>query len=1108
MNREQWNEIALDPTRNVVVEACAGSGKTWLLVSRILRLLLSGAAPSEILAITFTRKAAQEMESRLRDALRLLALGSDDEAREFLHLRSVPVEDVDAMVVPARRLLERFLTAQPGVTVSTFHSWFLEVLERAPLAEGALGRVTLIEKTSSLVREAWDEFAQGLRRDDAGELAANFRYLLEHQQLFNVRKLLTSFLRERARWWAYTAGRANPVSFALDDLKQQLGVNPDADPIADAMGDATFRDALRAVSTGLRAGTPANCEWADEIEAALVGDDAKACFAALESRFLTLERQPNQVLARACVKSGAQVCNGHVFVCDRLMAARVALDEQESWRLHEAALPCGVALVESYQALKRRRDGMDFTDIEWHAWRLLSRSDHAEYMQYKLDARYRHILVDEFQDTNPLQWQILRAWLDASAAVDRAPSLFLVGDPKQSIYRFRGAEARLFDLGARHVQGELGGSRVAVNESRRSAPPIVDAVNRVFREQPGFEPHVAHDGALPGRVEVLPLARAPQADLTATFAATLFSSPLRDPLTTPHPDEPEKAREVEAAQLVEGIRAIVGNWIVRDDGKRRAARYADILVLVRARTHLHLYEQRLRQARIPYLTTRQGGLLQSLEAVDLTSLLRFLVTPFADLDLAAALRSPIFSCSDDDLIVLARADGTTWWRRLERVVTDEAASPALARAHRLLRGWLRLVDRLPVHDLLDRVYFEGDVLRRYGDTVPEAMHELVLANLRAFMGLALQIDAGRYPSLPGFLDELAVLRRSDDEEAPDEGVVGEAGDAIRILTVHGAKGLEAPVVWLLDAHHPRRVEESHRVLVDWQPDDPRPRHFSLLTTKASRGRARDTILAEESLLAEREETNVLYVAMTRAKQVLIVSGAENSKAADSWYRRIGGAFGFGDEGGVLGDDLTLATPSASASVFSSAVEGEQRDASSGIGKHDADAGYPLELNRPLPTGNRGSFFASAATRRGEKIHLLLQYLAPPEAIGDRVWLRELLDVGETEFDALWSDAHAILGAPALRRFFDPAQYLYARNEVAYVDASGEVRRVDRVVEFEDELWVLDYKTGDHVGPDDAPRAIGRYRAQLAAYRRAMETIAAGKPVRAALVLAGGRLEPV
>ena len=139
---------------------------------------------------------------------------------------------------------------------------------------------------------------------------------------------------------------------------------------------------------------------------------------------------------------------------------------------------------------------------------------------------------------------------------------------------------------------------------------------------------------------------------------------------------------------------------------------------------------------------------------------------------------------------------------------------------------------------------------------------------------------------------------------------------------------------------------------------------------------------------------------------------------------------------------------------------------------------------------------------------MLQYLAPPEAIGDRVWLRELLDVGETEFDALWSDAHAILGAPALRRFFDPAQYLSARNEVAYVDASGEVRRVDRVVEFEDELWVLDYKTGDHVGPDDAPRAIGRYRAQLAAYRRAMETIAAGKPVRAALVLAGGRLEVV
>jgi ATP-dependent helicase/nuclease subunit A len=1098
MNRGELNGIALDPGRHVVVEACAGSGKTWLLVSRILRLLLAGAEPSEILAITFTRKAAQEMESRLREGLRLLALGSDDTVRAFLGARSVPSGAIEALLQPARALLERFLTAAPGVTVSTFHGWFLEVLKRAPLTEGAFGSVAPIEQTSTLIRDAWDEFAQSLARDETGELAVRFRFLLEHHDLATVRKLLTGFLRERARWWAYTAAREDPVAFALADLRLQLGVDPDADPIAEAMADPGFIDALRVLSDVFRAGTPANRNWAEAIDAALGDADATARFEALESRLLTKERTPNQNLAKACARTGSLGVAAHALVCERLTAVRVARAEQDAWRLHEAALPCGVKLVEAYQRLKRLRDGMDFTDIEWHAWRLLSRSDHAEYMQYKLDARYRHILVDEFQDTNPLQWQTLLAWLDASAAVDRTPTVFLVGDPKQSIYRFRGAEARLFELGTRYVENVLGGTAVALNESRRSAQPIIDAVNGVFHDEAGFARHDTHHQDLPGRVEVLPLALAPRIDTVPAPAPSASGLVLRDPLTTPRPVEPEKAREVEAAQLVDGIHRIVGRWVVRDDTtlRDRPARHADILVLVRARTHLHRYEQRLREARIPYLTSRQGGLLQTLEATDLTSLLRFLVTPFANLDLAAALRSPIFSCSDEDLIALAGAAGATWWRRLEGLVIDDAASPLLIRAHRLLRGWLEQVDRLPVHDLLDRVYFEGDVLRRYADAVPEAMRELVLANLRAFIGLALEIDAGRYPSLPRFLDELTRLRRGDDEEAPNEGAMGAAGDAIRILTVHGAKGLEAPIVWLLDAHHPRRGDEAHRVLVDWPPEAARPRHFSLLTTKAARGRARDAILASEAALAEREEANVLYVAMTRAKQALIVSGAENSKAVDSWYRRIGDALGCGDAGGVLGDDLGIAAaaqaPQASAAILEHAE----------CGQAFADPALLPKLVRPLGVGARSSAFASAATRQGESVHLLLQHLAPPEPVTEAAWLRDLLKVDAAEFEALWSAAHAILAAPHLQRFFDPAQYLSARNEVAYVDAGGELRRIDRVVEFQHEVWVLDYKTGD------APQAVGRYRAQLDAYRKAIATLAAEKPVRAALILAGGHLEPV
>jgi ATP-dependent helicase/nuclease subunit A len=235
--------------------------------------------------------------------------------------------------------------------------------------------------------------------------------------------------------------------------------------------------------------------------------------------------------------------------------------------------------------------------------------------------------------------------------------------------------------------------------------------------------------------------------------------------------------------------------------------------------------------------------------------------------------------------------------------------------------------------------------------------------------------------------------------------------------------------------------------------------------------------------------------MTRAKQALIVSGAENSKAGHSWYRCIADAFGFGDAGGAHGDDLVACTgPSAPRPATAVAPE-------------VADTAFPdpallPALARPIPTGARSGAFTTAATRRGERMHLLLQHLAAPDPITDRSWLQELLDVDHAQFESLWHDAHAILAAPPLQRFFDPSQYLSAQNEVAYVTAAGELRRIDRVVEFADETWVLDYKTGD------APQAAGRYRAQLDAYRQAMVSLFPGKPVRAALVFAGGHLEPL
>ena len=215
------NKIALDPNNSVVVEACAGSGKTWLLVSRIVRLLLAGVQPGEILAITFTRKAAQEMQERLHDWLHLLASKDDDEVREFLKERAIDAVD-EAMLARARGLYRDFLLSSSSITISTFHGWFMQIIQRAPLNAGVPVGMQLLERTAALREEAWDALADGLHAEPEGELAQEMQWLFNEYGLHNTRTLLENFLNKRAEWWAYTQGQEDAVEWALEQLQPNL----------------------------------------------------------------------------------------------------------------------------------------------------------------------------------------------------------------------------------------------------------------------------------------------------------------------------------------------------------------------------------------------------------------------------------------------------------------------------------------------------------------------------------------------------------------------------------------------------------------------------------------------------------------------------------------------------------------------------------------------------------------------------------------------------------------------------------------------------------------------------------------------------------------------
>ena len=1089
---------ALDPARSVVVEACAGSGKTWLLASRVVRLLLAGVAPGEILAITFTRKAAREIEERVVDWLHLLATGSEAQIATFLEERGVAPDE--PTVRAARRLYEQVLAAQPGLTVNTFHGWFLQLVDAAPLSANLAG-ATLVDSDSRLFDELWQSFANELAKAPESALTRSFVGLLGEAGLDSTRRLIRRAFDRRSEWLAFGSDRSEVEAGVVAALEDLLGAGEPGDALlaffagdwalefqaylgflemSELKGDQQAAAVLRAVLPGSR--TPWNGDKVfDELRSVLLTKDN------------TLRaRKPGNALDKRFTPAGAvRFLDLHVRLGERVLAC---LERQVAERIllfNRGACAVFAAFLAHVDSFKQARRQIDFVDAEWKVLELLRDEETAAFLQARLDARYKHVLLDEFQDTNPLQWQILRSWFDAYSDAAR-PSVFMVGDPKQSIYRFRRAEPRLFGVAADFLAHEFGAVRCEQDVTRRNAKPIIDVVNALFLGVPAFAPfreQASLGGALPGRVELLPLFDHAGEDEIPERES------LRDPLSEPDVEPEDRRRGREAEALAARIVEIVGRnglaWQVDDKGPdgrsvRRPARYGDFMLLVRSRTHLACYERALSAAGIPFDAGSRGGLLTALEVRDMIALLEFLATPVDNLKLAQALRSPVFACSDDELIALARREEPSWWQRLSALAESGKASSRLERAARLLGEWLHIAGRLPAHDLLDRIFHRGEVLARYRLAVPPAMAAGVEANLRALLLLALDLDGGRYPSLPRFVDEMRDLRDAEVSDAPDEGEIeshhADSG-RVRILTIHGAKGLEAPIVWLLGANDATRAGEAWDVIVDWPPEEAAPRHFSFYGRQADRGAARQPLFEAEAAAAEREELNLLYVAITRARQVFIASGIEGGKGKDRTpYRLLEAALEKLESPVGYGDAL----PTVAAEVAEPLL---QRGG-------ESPAVLPAVGERRRPPG--------AGERFGILLHALLEKRSegeegPEEGAGP--WAA--LGFDEAEFQRVLPVAERLLSAAHLRRFFDPAQFRRAWNEAELTDGSGTLLRIDRLVEFEDSVWVLDYKSS---GSDTS--RLDDYRRQVSAYCLVVSGIFPERRVRGALIFADTTLQEV
>lgn len=1064
VERDAFYAIACDPRRSVVVEACAGAGKTWMLVSRIVRALLDGAQPNEILAITFTRKAAGEMRERLTEWLRGFASPAMDDparARELVARGVAPAQAIELAPVLAQ-LHERVLESGRPVEIRTFHAWFSQLLRAAPLellAElGLQPGLTLLEEIEDHRGEIFRRFHAALLGDAA--LRERYAGLIGRRGRSQVRKWLEAALDKRIEL----------------ELADAAGVLEDSVPAVSADGEspvhailgARWQETLRELAVELgRAGKKAQ-DAASGLGDALAVSDAATAFQLAWSALFTQKNEARKL-------SGSDALNG---VQSELAALSQQVLQHEAQVEHRILVDLSRVLLKTYATYKRTRALADMADLEMCALRLLRDSDLAAWVQERLDTRIRHVLIDEFQDTSPLQWQALHSWLSAYAGAgggasgQRPPGVFIVGDPKQSIYRFRRAEPRVFEAAREFVREGLQGHWLACDHTRRNAPQVIDALNAVFAhaqaqgEFGGFRPHtteVSVDAAPQAGVAALPGVERPPRERAAAGEgdAELI---WRDTLTTPRHEPETLLREQEAQRVASAIQALVSSGQVRP---------GEVMVLSRKRESLRLAEHALHALHLPCASVEKLLLMDAPEVRDLVAVLDVLVSTSHRLSLAHALRSPLFGASDEDLLALARlaASDDDWWRAL--VDNPHPAHPVLQRARELLSSWHAAACRLPPHDLLDRIVSEGDLHARLAAAVPAEQRLTALAAVDALVSQALMLDGARYATPYSFVR--ALKRRTIQVAAPD------AADAVRLLTVHGAKGLEAKAVFIMDAKPEPTRSESATLLVEWPVEAAHPSRCAFLYSEANCPPALAAAMDQERAARRREELNGLYVAMTRAREHLVFSRTEphGRSAHASWWERV--------------EDVTTPWPVEMSAVVERAPSGFELSVLPG-----GHASPEKRRAEAVPRTTQDSL----TSRLGQAVHRVLEWAAPG---GERADIGTLARAAASEFGVAAEEvariASAILTSPACARFFDTANLLWAGNEVAVAEG-GDVLRIDRLVAIEAsrdhrEWWVLDYKLAWQ------PQSSELYREQMKRYRDAVRLLQPDDVVRCALIGGSG-----
>ena len=1114
---------AADPSVSAWVSASAGSGKTTLLTARVLRLLLGGCDPGRILCLTYTRAAAAEMATRLGSRLGEWAALPDEALTDALEGLGVAADE--ATLTRARGLFARVLDQPGGLRIATIHAFCQSLLRRFPLEAHVAPHFALIEERDAqdLLSAARDE-ALG---EASPEIAAALETVAPLAASDSFSGLVADVLASRGRLSrALTA--ANAPDGVATMQRRVLGLGLD-ETEADLLARACVRDlaALVLAAEAFGKGGKEDTDRAILMRAWLARRPAEraARWDDWCGVFLT---DKGTVRTRLATKAAIAEM-GDIVAVMQAEADFVLEVERERRALRAATASSSLIrlvspVIAAYEQRKTARAGLDYEDLIGRARDLLASTDTA-WVQYKLDGGLDHVLLDEAQDTSAAQWDVVERLTEeffagSGARDDVTRTMFAVGDVKQSIYRFQGAApaefARARERTAQRVAAVHGADHFRAEQvavSFRSTAPVLALVDAVFADA-----DVARGVALDGGTIAHRPVRAGQAGLVE-----LWPPVAPDPVpeaTEWDPNPRERARDGEE-KLADALAAQIEAWLASGEmlpARGRPMRPGDILVLVRRRREFVTQLVRaLKRRDVPVSGIDRLALVEELAVMDILATLDALLMPEDDLTFAAALRSPLFGLSDPSLMDLAVGRGRLPLRFTLRRRSQEREEWRIAEAR-----FAALAARADIdtpHALIARLLGpEGGrarLLARLGPDAADPVDELLNATLAH--------ERSHPPGLQGFLAWL----RSGGNEIKREHEAG--ANEVRVMTVHGAKGLESPVVILADT---TSVSDRPDPLV-WVTDPATQAEVPLWAPrKEFRADPIDAARAEEQEREREEYRRLLYVALTRAEDRLLVTGALNrrgeGKEQGCWYdlveagfRRLGAEEAAFDPGALLGHlgwriggwrhaagqeqppDRTREVESARPVAAGPVPDWARRPP-----PEEASPPRPLTPSReegdepaavsPVRGGERGA----RRFRRGLLVHALLQHLPdlPPERRRNAAMAQLSapgLGLSEVEIEEIAAETLAIVEDERFAPLFAPD----ALAEAPVVGRVGDrvvAGQVDRLSVTETDVLVADFKT-NRPPPERVEEVSAAYLRQMAAYRDVLRGVFPGRTVRCALV---------